>query len=273
MSEAAGRWTRRYGLWPLSEMELRIMVIRIITTICAFVLSLGIAQAETVNYGNSYFGIAGGIIAPQSTTFSFSGNVLEDVGGTVPHTGTAKISYDAGPIVSLVYGYRFTPRLAVEGTLDYSQVGLHTIDETFTTNDEGETDSGPTKQSGHVTTYLGMANVIYSPTVWRGVSPYLGVGAGISITRTSLGQTDPGRDDDGVHLLANTNRVGPAANAILGLDYDPLPQLTIGLRYRFLWIGNGGTNTAGGGFESIAGSAKVDDTMAHVFSVRATYRF
>jgi opacity protein-like surface antigen len=237
-------------------------------------LSLGAAAAQTaVQYGNSYLGVAGGVFAPMDRGFKFSGAVPEDTGVTEPHAGNGTIKYDAGPAISLFYGYRLAPWLALEASLDYATYGFHELDINLTGADaEGLTDSGAMKIGGHGTVYVGMASVVVTP--WRNgaFSPYLGLGAGAAVKRASIDDPDPGRDDDGVHALAAENSTSPAAGVLLGVDYSPTPALSIGLRYRFLWI-KGASVSSSGALERIGGTAKLDDLEAHIVSATLTYHF
>ena len=59
-----------------------------------------------------------------------------------------------------------------------------------------------------------------------------------------------------------------AANGIAGVDYSVMPQLTVGARYRVLYINTATSSSGSGGLFGSNG-----DFIGHMFTANATWHF
>src|SRR5581483_7534482 len=108
---------------------------------------------------------------------------------------------------------------ALEGNFEYAGFDTHSVTGTLAVSGGGSAAVNLGLQ-GHVDTYNGLFNAIWSPlgaANWRGFSPYLGVGVGFSHLDESItAVTFSGTTFTGSASQSNTDF---AANGILGFDY------------------------------------------------------
>jgi opacity protein-like surface antigen len=207
-----------------------------------------------VHYGNFYLGAGYGGVLPNESKISFSGAI----------TGSGDLEYKTSAMFTGVAGVYFTDYLAVEAELDYSEVEYNGVSGTLTGGILG-TGTGTLSIDGQDTYVLGMANALLSPFGRSGFSPYLGAGAGVAHAESNLDNLH--FDGSSAVVNAKQSKTSLALAGIAGLDYVLGRQLSIGARYRYLWIDSADTS-AGGGV-----TTNFEDFKTHVLSAQVTYRF
>ena len=235
---------------------------------CAAVAALlaGVAPVaaeaqQTVPVGNSglYVGVDIGAIVPQSVSAHAAGIILG--GGTFAASGN--LHFDTGVATGVMVGYHVMPTLAVEGNFEYAGFNVRSASGTVTTSGGGSL-SGTFGAQGQVHTYNGLVNAIWTPlgpAARYGISPYIGAGVGFSHhdeSLTSIGSVGLiGFSDENTDF---------AANGIVGADFPMpmVPQLTLGARYRLLFINSSNSSTGG---------LSVGNFIGHVFTANATWHF
>ena len=219
------------------------------------------AEAQTMALPHGlYVGVDAGVIVPESISLKGS----ETSGGTTV-TFNGDLNFETGAATGLTLGYHVNPFVAVEGNFEYAGFDLHSLSGTVSVSGVGSA-SGSVGLQGHLDTFNGLFNAIWSPLGvgnWHGLSPYLGAGVGFShisqevtgVAGTSLASSFSDDDTDF------------AANGIVGVDYAVMPQLTVGARYRLLYINTASSSSSNGVFGSM------DDFIGHVITANATWHF
>jgi len=226
---------------------------------CAVIaaLLLGVApftaEAQTMALPNGlYLGVDVGAIVPQSIS-------VHSTSSGVSFNGD--LDFDTGVATGITLGHHVTPVVAVEGNFEYAGFDLHSLSGTVSVSGVGSA-SGSVGLQGHLDTFNGLFNAIWSPLGvgnWHGLSPYLGAGVGFShisqevtgVAGTSLASSFSDDDTDF------------AANGIVGVDFAVMPQLTVGARYRLLFV-NTSSNDSG---------VSSGDFIGHVITANATWHF
>jgi opacity protein-like surface antigen len=215
------------------------------------------AQAQTMALPHGlYAGLDAGIIVPNSIDIHGS----QTVGGTTV-SFNGDLNFDTGAATGLILGYHVNPYLAVEGNFEYAGFDIHSLSGTVSVSGGGST-SGSVGVQGHLDTFNGLFNAIWSPlgaANWHGISPYLGAGLGFShisqeVTGVGGASFGSGFSEDDTDF---------AANGIVGVDFAVMPQFTIGARYRLLYI-----NTS-----SSDNGTSTGDFIGHVITANATWHF
>lgn len=223
------------------------------------------AKAQTVALPHGlYAGVDAGVIVPESIGVRGSGS---SGGETV--TGNGNLNFETGVATGLILGWHVNPFLAVEGNFEYAGFDLRSLSGTLTeTGPVSGSISGSVGLKGRFDTYNGLVNAIWSPlgaANWHGLSPYLGVGVGFSHIDESLTAiTVAGTTFTGNASQDNTDF---AANGIVGFDYAVMPQLTVGARYRLLYVNTASGTSSGSLFGAM------DDFIGHVITANATWHF
>lgn len=236
---------------------------------CAAVaaLLLGVApfaaEAQTVALPHGlYAGVDAGVIVPES--IGVHGSATS--GGTTA-TFNGNLNFETGAATGLTLGLHVNPFLAVEGNFEYAGFDTRSLSGTLTQTGASSASVSLGLQ-GHVDTYNGLFNAIWTPLgegKWYGFSPYIGAGVGFSHLSESLtGVTFAGTTFTGSASQDNTDF---AANGIVGFDYAVMPQLTVGARYRLLYINTASGSSSGSLFGSM------DDFIGHVITANATWHF
>jgi hypothetical protein len=244
-------------------------MLRLVRYAVSVALVLGLAslaaQAQTVAFpGGLYAGIDAGAIIPQSISLHASGSA-----GGATTVVNGDLNLDAGPATGIFVGYRFSPWAAVEGNFEYAGMELHSITGSGTvTGSLTGSGSFTLGLKGHIDTYNGLFNVLFYPYAnqgWYGITPYVGAGVGFSNIHGTLDSISLG----GTTAIANSSgsETDFAANGILGFDVGVMPHLTIGARYRFLYV-NVGSALSGGGITASNG-----DFYGHVLTANGTWHF
>lgn len=207
--------------------------------LCAFLVP------STAQAGEFYAGVHGGIVLPNDTHISASGVA----------TGSGDISYKTGYQFGGFMGYKFTPMLAGEMQIDYSQADYDKLSGTLNGT------SGNADINGSISAFTGLANVIVSPVKMGGFAPYLGAGAGMAFAHSEISSIA------GVAVGSDNDETDLALDALLGFNYDLSKDLSIGARYQYLWVDSGSSDTASGL------TLKQDDFTAHILTARLNWKF
>lgn len=251
------------------------MVVRSITIIAAVLLSAGSARAETP----FYIGAGPGVLAPSSVNLSISGAVHEDTGLNTSHSGPGKVTFGRQRMASAFAGYYVLPWLRAEADVDYAVGEAKTFSFDLHAGD-GDDESNAFPLPGTLSTFILTGNVMVSPWSYGGFTPYIGGGVGAARVQWQSGVFPWALTDaDSVNFLVMKTRTVIAADAILGLDYAVTNHLSVGARYRFLWLGTGGS-ISGPGTEAGAGpsagavlTVKSGNMTAHALSAVLSWRF
>jgi OOP family OmpA-OmpF porin len=217
--------------------------------VAGFALAGQTAHAQqapaTASIGNAYVGLGAGAIIPQNIDLTFSGAL----------SGSAKGEFKTGWDINGFAGYHVNDYLAGELDLDYGSFDYDKI----TGNVTGVAINAPI--SGSVDSFLGIANLVATPLGRAGFSPYIGGGVGLAhfdATVNSVG---------GVAVGSSSSDTDFAADIVVGLDVPLSNRLSLGARYRFLWVNSGSTTTSDGV------TTKEGNLTAHLMTANATFRF
>ncbi|HEX3974136.1 MAG TPA: outer membrane beta-barrel protein [Stellaceae bacterium] len=214
------------------------------------------AEAQTVALPHGlYAGVDAGVIVPQSISIHGS----QTVGGTTA-TFNGDLNFETGAATGLILGWHMTPFIALEGNFEYAGFDTHSLNGTVSVSGVGST-SGSISVQGHLDMYNGLMNAIWSPlgaANWHGISPYIGAGVGFS----HIDQTESGIGGASFGSVSQ-DETDFAANGIVGFDVAVMPQLTLGARYRLLYV-----NTA-----SDDSGVSNGDLIGHVITANATWHF
>jgi len=210
------------------------------------------AEAQTMALPHGlYVGVDAGVIVPESISVH---------GSSAGVTFNGDLNFETGAATGITLGYHVTPFIAVEGNFEYAGFDLHSLSGTVSVSGGGSA-SGSVGLQGHLDTYNGLFNAIWSPlgaANWNGLSPYLGAGLGFSHINETLNGAG------GVSFSTVTDdETDFAANGIVGVDYAVMPQLTIGARYRLIYVN---TSSSDSGFSN-------GDFIGHVITANATWHF
>ena len=230
-------------------------------SVCLLALGATASLAQVVSPLGFYAGIDAGVIIPQSVSLHLGGAV----GGTALNF-SGDLNLDTGPATGIIVGYRVSPWWGVEGNFEYAGLGFDSIKGAGTFG--GTPFSTNIGLRGHINTFNGLANVLFYPTAnqgWYGMTFYVGGGVGFSNVNSSIDSfTVQGTTFTGTSSHSETDL---AVNGIVGFDVPVMPQLTIGARYRFLYVNiedavsGSGLTGSNGGF------------MGHVITANATWHF
>ena len=229
--------------------------------ICVLVLA-ALAVAGTANAQDAqrsqphsdgfYAGIDVGAISPEVMSAQLTGTLA----------GSGRLSFNAAGAFGGFAGYNFGEHLAAEGEVAWALYDPFKLSGSF---------AGPggaissLALNGDFNTVLATANAIYRPLGTKArFAPYLGAGLGFAWLDWSV-TAQPGA---AFPLDVRGSAVDLAADAMAGVDFALCERLTLGGRYRFLWIDSSGGRLTGGGVTLTHG-----DVHAHVLTATATYRF
>jgi opacity protein-like surface antigen len=235
-----------------------------LTALPALIIALASSQASaaaptmqpaSANFGNFYVGASAGLVIPESTKISITGSVV---------TGSGEITYKNAAAFTGFVGYNITDNLAGEAELGYSSVDYDNISGTLTAGSLSPI-SGKINVSGHNDAVLGLFNAIVHPLGKRSLSPYVGAGVGFADIDSKVNSLSAGGSTASVN--ASQSETDLAVNGIAGVDLAVTDNLSIGGRYRYLWINSAASTTASG----VTG--KTGDFTAHVLTAQATLHF
>jgi opacity protein-like surface antigen len=226
------------------------------------------AQAQMMALPHGlYAGVDAGVIVPQNIDLHSSAS---GTGFTTSFNG--HLDLETGAATGLIVGWHLNPMIALEGNFEYAGFDIHGVSGTLTSTLTGPPSvSGSTPFSfgvqGQFNMYNSLVNAIWTPLgdrKWYGFSPYVGAGIGFSYWDESIDSISSGGVTVNQH--GGNHDLDFATNGIVGFDYSVMPQLTVGARYRFLYV-NMATSSNNGAFGSQG------DLLGHVFTANATWHF
>ncbi len=172
-------------------------------------------------------------------------------------TADVDLVLDTGTAVSGAIGYRLNENVAIEGEFGYTQADFESVTGTATATSGGSsyTISQSASLTGNASVLSGMANVVLSPGGdTGGFRPFVGGGFGMSQVSTEI---------TGIGTLtvtgASEEYTKMIGNAFVGFDYKVDEDVTLGAKYRYLWI------------ESV--DTGWDDVTGHVLQATLTINF
>jgi opacity protein-like surface antigen len=207
-----------------------------------------------VRHGNFYLGAGYGGVVPEDGKISFSGAV----------TGSGNLEYKTSGAFSGLAGFHLSEYLAIEAQLDYSEIDYNSVSGTLTGGALG-TGTGTVSIQGQNTVILGMANALISPLGRDGFAPYLGAGVGVANTESNLDMLRFNGSSASVN--ASDSQTGLAFAGIIGADAVVGRQLSLGGRYRYLWV-DSGSSFRGNGI-----TTNMEDFKSHIVSLQLAFRF
>lgn len=210
------------------------------------------AQQPMLALGKFYVGIAVGPIFPEDMSARLSGNV----------TGSGNLNFNAAGAVSGFAGYDLTERLAAEAEIGWTLYDPFKLSGSFV-GPGGSFSS--VALNGNFDTIIGLVNVLYRPLGHKArFAPYLGGGIGFA----NLDWSVSSQPNAAPALNVSGSAFDLAADIAAGLDYALTDNISLGGRYRYLWINSDSGTLAGGGVVLTHGNVH-----AHVLTATASYRF
>jgi opacity protein-like surface antigen len=96
---------------------------------------------------------------------------------------------------------------------------------------------GTNEFTADIESWLGLFNAYIDLGTWRGVTPYIGAGAGVA-TLSVLGLKDVNVPNNSVFFGADNTEVNFAWALYAGMSYDVTAQFTLDLAYRYADLGD-----------------------------------
>jgi len=220
------------------------------------------ANAQTANVGDFYLGLNAGVLIPDDMSFNVPGT---NIGGGETITASGHFTFDTGAAAGLLVGCHVTEWLAVEGDFQYGVVDFKSLTGSGTaTGPIAASGSFNVSVDGYADTYTFLANAIIAPlklNPWHGFSPYIGGGVGFTTWDGDIDSISA----NGATAAVNSSHIETdlAADAVAGIDFALIPQLSIGARYQFLYVDLG---------DIIRGASNGNFT-GHMITLNATYHF
>lgn len=198
-----------------------------------------------IDFGDAYVGVGANLILPSARSVSANNALL---------TGSGSLHFNTGGGGSLYAGIHINPLLAAEATLGYGTYSYDHISGTL----NGFT--GSVNTSGRDDEGVGLLNLLVTPFHSYGVSPYFGGGVGAVYLHSKL---DAGTVGGLTYTGGSNNKVGFAADGLIGADVALGKGLTLGGRYQYIWADTSTT----------VHSINLGDSKANVFTLQAKYTF
>jgi opacity protein-like surface antigen len=180
--------------------------------------------------------------------------------------------FDAGMLFGLGFGYEVNNWLRVDFTGEYrGKTEFHGYD----TYAAGATfPSGSNEYHANKSEWLFLANAYADIGTWYGVTPFVGVGAGVVHIEIS-DFTDTNAPNNGSAYASDHGQWNPAFALHAGLGWQITPNLTMELAYRFLYLGDArsGDIKDHNGTNDYDNPLKFKDITSHDIKLGMRYRF
>jgi opacity protein-like surface antigen len=229
--------------------------------VCAF-LAPNSAFADTPQFSfkkdNVYGSINAGTTILNDIDFGTDLNYA-GVTGTLAGTST----FDAGGSISGTVGYILNELVRVEFELGYTEMDHDKTEvagtATFTSGGSTVTvtGSGSADVSGQVEALYGMTNVLLTPLGSKSfgngkITPLIGGGIGFVDWEDEINSITSG----GTTLTVNGKESATdfASNITTGLEYSQNENLSVGIKYRHVWIDSGKNGVEDSEADNIAGT-------------------
>jgi len=188
------------------------------------------ADKATATIGNFYAGATAGMVVPEDVGFSANSSR----GGTTT-SGSGKFQFDNGYSVSGLGGYKINPYVAGEVEMAYASFDYSKVTGNFTATSGGTstTVSGSANLQGSVDSVIGLGRAVVTPLGNTQIRPLLGAGLGFASTSekiTKIGTTA---------VNSSTDHTDLALEGMAGLEADVSSHISLGARYRYLWVNSG----------------------------------
>lgn len=178
---------------------------------------------------------------------------------------TQDSSADSG-LIGVGIGYRFSPMLRMDVTLD------HRFDARFRGAAAAPTFAGGSfLDRGRLQSTTLLLNAYMDLGTWNGLTPYLGAGVGIArntLSRYARITSDPSGAITAWEPLAGDSDSSFAWALMAGLGYEVMPGLTLDVGYRFVGLGTVKTR-----HYSLGSGAELGQIGAHEVRVGLRYVF
>lgn len=172
--------------------------------------------------------------------------------------------FEGGPIAGIALGYRFNEFFRVDAGVEYrASVGFNGLDRY---EDEGDGDSvaadgdsaydGTNFYTGNKSEWLFMANAFVDLGTYAKITPYIGAGAGATLTTIS-NFSDVNEATSSVAYAEDNSEWAFAWALYAGLGYQVNDHLTLELGYRYLDLGD----AASGDLITFDGTNAVNNPM------------
>lgn len=162
--------------------------------------------------------------------------------------GNSKLNAKTGEAISIAYGYQFNTFLKAEIEGGYLRADFKSLDNIGTV-------------SGNTSSFIGFGNGILNIPISSDFSVYTGGGIGFANTHAEFSNIAS------IPVALTQDKTSFAAQGIAGIDYAISTSLSIGARYKYLWIANQQD------FTVLGVTVHQDNAAAHLFSATLTYRF
>tara|TARA_Y100001934_G_C12164269_1_gene683475 strand:- start:44 stop:904 length:861 start_codon:yes stop_codon:yes gene_type:complete len=245
------------------DLEMKLKKLFLVGLVCAFLApSSAFADPPQFNFKkeNVYGSINAGATILNDIGF---GADLSYAGVTADAAGTA--TFDTGASISGTIGYILSKLVRVEFELGYTEMDHDKAEGTITFTYSGTTLAtvgGSVDVKGQVEALYGLTNIIFTPfgseSVGNGkLTPLIGGGIGFVDWEDTIDSISAGGTT--LTVSGKESSTDFASNLTAGLEYSQSENLSIGFRYRHVWI-----NSGKGG---------VDDSEADNIVGTLTYRF
>ncbi|AVM78194.1 hypothetical protein MSR1L_17990 [Magnetospirillum gryphiswaldense] len=207
-------------------------------------------DAGNVTKGKFYLGAQAGVVLPEDVNFSGTSS-----SGGITTTAAGTYQFKDGYSVSGLAGYHLNDYVRGEAELGYSRFEYDSISLNGNVTSNGTTTAvnGSASMEGTVSSAIGMVHGIVAPLGKTKVSPLLGAGIGFAATEEKITRIGT--------LATNfeSTHTDLAVAGMVGAETNLSDQMSMGLRYRYMWIDSG---TEGR-----------DDFTAHNFVANAAWKF
>jgi opacity protein-like surface antigen len=184
--------------------------------------------------------------------------------------------FDSGMLVGLGFGYEVNRWLRVDFTGEYrGKTEFHGYD-TYPGGGSGAGafPSGSNEYHAKKSEWLFLANAYADIGTWYGVTPFVGVGAGVVHIEIS-DFTDTNAPNNSSAYASDHGQWNPAFALHAGLGWQITPNLTMELAYRFLYLGDAksGDIKKHDGTNDYDNPLKFKDITSHDVKLGMRYRF
>jgi opacity protein-like surface antigen len=182
---------------------------------------------------------------------------VEDSEVTLDFTSSDRdISFDSGPRLDVLFGYRLNPKLALEFESGFSANEISSI-------------SGEPGTRGDIYLTPMLVNLAWRPFPEARVAPLLGIGAGLNLGWLDIDEGNL----QGASLYGVEGAAGFAGQLFTGLDFQVNDQVRVGAVYKFVMSSSLEWDLASFDPNRDFGVIRVEDPTQHSVLVTVTFDF
>jgi opacity protein-like surface antigen len=164
------------------------------------------------------------------------GSLFNALDATTATLTTVSKDFDSSPFVGIGLGYKFNEHFRADVTGEYrGGASFHGLQIYTTTDDPPLT--GTDEYTAKKSEWTFLANAYWDIGTWRGITPFVGAGIGVSDNIIS-GFTDVNTPNAGVAYGSTQSQWNLAWALYAGLDYQVSENLVVEAAYRYLSLGN-----------------------------------